>query len=157
MKGAIVENCTEESDVLAEENAKLRALVLTLEEALAQSEKASERMQIRWLDAIETMPDGFAMFDNDHRLVTANMAYSDNYAKIRPLLVAGAARSQILQAGIDHNLIDTDGMDGAVWVQEREQAWRDNEFPEPLIRTKDGGWLRLVERRTPSGILYPTA
>lgn len=151
MKGAIVENCTEESDVLAEENAKLRALVLTLEEALAQSEKASERMQIRWLDAIETMPDGFAMFDNDHRLVTANMAYSDNYAKIRPLLVAGAARSQILQAGIDHNLIDTDGMDGAVWVQEREQAWRDNEFPEPLIRTKDGGWLRLVERRTPSG------
>jgi signal transduction histidine kinase len=151
VKGVVVVNCGEESDALSQENAKLCAKVLALEEALEESVAASESMKMRWLDAIETMPDGFAMFDNDHRLVTANLAYSDNYSKIRPLLIAGMERSQILQAGIDHDLIDTNGMDGPTWVQERERAWRDNEFPEPILRTKEGGWLRLVERRTPSG------
>lgn len=138
-------------DELVQENEKLRAEVSNLEQLLIANTNTLKATQLRWDNAIATMPDGFAMFDADHRLVTSNLAYSDNYAKICPLLVTGMERAKILQAGIDCDLIDTCGIDGPVWVAEREAAWKRNEFPEPLIRTEDGGWLRLTERRTASG------
>jgi signal transduction histidine kinase/DNA-binding response OmpR family regulator len=149
-----LENVTQASfdnQSLVQENEKLRAEVTALQDALANAEADAEQKQQRWQDAITTMPDGFAMFDNDHRLIIANTAYAKNYEKIHNELVVGAKRSKILQAGIEHNLIDTGGMDGLEWVQEREQAWHENEFPEIQIRRVDGGWLRLIERRTPSG------
>ena len=138
-------------NVQEQEIQKLREQVSALKDALAVEQQLQGKTYRRWLDAISTMPDGFAMFDDNHRLVIANAAYSDNYALIRPLLTAGSPRATILQAAIDHDLIDTNGMDGPTWVQQREQAWRDNDFPEPVLRTTDGGWLRLIERRTPSG------
>ena len=154
LKGVILENDdVEESEErrLKRENTKLRERVSALESSLFAQKRMMEKTQQRWKDAILAMPDGFAMFDDEHHLVVANAAYSDNYAQIRPLLVSGSPRAQILQAGIDHDLIDTGGVDGPIWVEQREQAWRQNDFPEPLIRTSDGGWLRLVERRTQSG------
>jgi signal transduction histidine kinase/CheY-like chemotaxis protein len=149
-----LEYCGEDgvdNHALAQENEKLRAQVSGLKNELAAEKALSEQKQKRWQDVIETMPDGFAMFDNDHRLIVANQAYSDNYSQIIHELVEGAERCKILHAGIKHDLIDTNGMDASRWVEQREQAWRANDFPELHIRTTDGGWLRLVERRTPSG------
>jgi signal transduction histidine kinase/DNA-binding response OmpR family regulator len=140
-----------DKQALERENATLRAQVLSLEATITKNAQTLEKIQRRWQDAIATMPDGFAMFDEDHKLVIANLAYSDNYAKIRPLVSVGTDRADILQAGIDHDLIDTNGMDGPKWVAEREDAWRNNQFPEPLLRTEHGGWVRLIERRTASG------
>ncbi len=149
-----------ESKVMALEaqNAQLLDQVAALENKLTEQNrqitKVTRNLEMtitRWNDAVAVMPDGFAVFDSDHRLVSANQAYSENFAKIRPLLVEGVERSQIFQAGIENDLIDTDGIAANEWIAQREKAWRDNEFPEPLIRTADGGWLRLIERRTASG------
>jgi signal transduction histidine kinase/CheY-like chemotaxis protein len=149
-----LENCGEDDvyqDPIEQDAAMLCARVSELEARLAAQAETLKVTQKRWDDAIATMPDGFAMFDAAHRLVTANLAYSNNYSKIRPLLVSGMERSKILRAGIDNGLIDTNGMDSSEWIAQREAAWRKGDFPEPLIRTEDGGWLRLVERRTASG------
>tara|TARA_R110002124_G_scaffold72020_16_gene192776 strand:+ start:7713 stop:9836 length:2124 start_codon:yes stop_codon:yes gene_type:complete len=135
---------------LETENADLRKLVNDQSVQIAENADTLECAVKRWKDAIAVMPDGFAVFNAEHRLVTANNAYFENYTTIRPLLIEGAKRDEILRAGINHDLISTNGEPTQDWIDAREDAWLRNEFPSPILRKPDGGWVRLIERRTAS-------
>jgi signal transduction histidine kinase/DNA-binding response OmpR family regulator len=136
---------------LEAENAELRSCLRDKDSQISEHSAQLGGAAQRWKDAIAVMPDGFALFDCDNNLVFANETYSENYAQIRPLLVEGTNRREILDAGIAHGLIQTGDESAENWMDARADAWLHNDFPSPMLRTSNGGWLRLVERRTASG------
>ena len=113
-----------------------------------EDEAAEQRRMV--LTAIETIPDGFALFDADDRLVLCNARYRQMFAPAAEAMVEGATFEEILHAHLDAGLIDTAGKSRAAWVAERLARHRDpaGHRDEVLL---DGGWMLVTKRRTPDG------
>jgi len=115
-----------------------------------RAEDQAEAARQSLVSAIETLPDGFVLYDADDRLVICNERYRQIYAKSAPAIVEGARFEEILRYGLEHGeYADVDG---------REQEWLENRLAahRSLNRVIDqqlanGRWIRIVERRTPDG------
>ena len=114
---------------------------------LAALAKRSER-QLH--DAIETLADGFVLYDEDDRLVLCNERYREIYALSAPALVPGASFEDILRFGLRHGqYVDAVGREEA-WLQER--LWAHRQASSVIEqRLPDDRWLRIIERTTPDG------
>lgn len=100
--------------------------------------------------SLETVEDGFAIFDAESRLVIANPAYFapfDGLACIRP----GAHYEEIVEAAVSEGLVDIGERSRAEWRDWMLTRWTSN-APEPReIRLWNGAYVRLVDRRAPGG------
>jgi diguanylate cyclase (GGDEF)-like protein/PAS domain S-box-containing protein len=104
-------------------------------------------------EAIAAIPDGFAVYDRNDRLLICNDAYRDIYSlsaeAIRPgerfetILYYGLRNGQYPQAG------ETDAQ-RAAWFDERLRLHRQR-CSDAVQQLPGGRWLQLREWRTPSG------
>ncbi|MCO6416863.1 PAS-domain containing protein [Siccirubricoccus sp. KC 17139] len=129
----------------------LLALALTL--ALRQREKVeAERAQARVVleSAIETMPDGFVMYDANDRLVICNQRFRDLYAISAPFIVPGARFEDIIREGARRGQYPyvKDDIEGFVIEM---AAWRRGNRPSMERLLPDGRWVMVTERSTPDG------
>ncbi|MCR9175353.1 MAG: ATP-binding protein [Alphaproteobacteria bacterium] len=116
-----------------------------------QSERGrAERNERRLRDAIEALPEGFALYDKDDRLVLFNQTYTELYADSAPAIRPGATFEDVIRYGADRNqypeaLDHPGGVDG--WVADRIAAHRSPS--EPIEQKLTGGrWLRIQETKT---------
>ena len=99
--------------------------------------------------AIETISDGFVLFDPDDRLVLCNSRYRELYPKLADVAQPGMTFSKILEAGVERGVIDTGGLPRDTWIAER---LRRHSKPEGLLEYHHGAiWVRVSEQRTPDG------
>lgn len=100
-------------------------------------------------DAIESISEGFAMYDADDRLVLCNTRFQELYAGIADLLVPGAKFEDLLRVGAERGQYpDANGREEE-WIAERIEQHRD--LQEPIERQlPDGRWVKIVETRTSS-------
>ena len=120
----------------------------------AEADRLAWRRQLE--DALDSMADGFVMFDADDRLVVANRSYRDMYSVsapfIRPgalfddIIREGARRGQYPQLGMTPNEAEIDG-----FVEELKQRRRDGNLRQFERLLLDGRWLMLTERLMPDG------
>jgi PAS domain-containing protein len=112
----------------------------------------AERADQRLRDAIEALPDGFAMYDADDRLVVCNERYRTLYRESAPAMRPGARFEEILRFGLERGQYpEAAGRDQA-WLAERLRTHR--EPGPPMLQELPGNrWLRIDERRTPDGCL----
>ncbi|MEM1272289.1 MAG: ATP-binding protein [Pseudomonadota bacterium] len=133
-----------------EVNAKLEGRTSQAEaEMEAATEKAHTAERRLW-DSLRSIPDGYAMFDRDHRLVIANPAYLhsfDGLIEVAP----GATYETILRLSVEEGIVDIDGASDADWIDERLQLWEQDPIPETVIRLFDGSYIRTVDRKTEHG------
>ena len=123
------------------------------EELLAAHDRAANEHAL--LDeAIESLPDGFALFDSDDRLLLCNQPYREIYRDSAPAIVIGARFESIVRYGLERGQYPqagtTDG-DRQAWLAERLHRHR---HPDgvPLLQELGGNrWLRIDERRTRGG------
>ena len=111
--------------------------------ALAQSEQ-------RLTDAIETISEGFSLYDNQDRLVLGNAKYAELFDYGEGAPKTGTTFEEIMRSAAAHGLIqDAKGREDG-WLRQRLAAHR---HPgEPLLeRHSDGRWLQISERRTETG------
>ncbi len=111
--------------------------------ALAQSEQ-------RLTDAIETVSEGFSLYDNEDRLVLGNSKYAELFDFGQGAPKPGTTFEEIMRSAAAHGLIqDAKGREEG-WLRQRLAAHR---HPgEPLLeRHSDGRWLQISERRTETG------
>jgi diguanylate cyclase (GGDEF)-like protein/PAS domain S-box-containing protein len=102
-------------------------------------------------DAVEALPEGFAMFDRDDRLVLCNQRYRDIYANAAPAMVPGASFESIVRYGLEHGQYPEAAADPEGWLAERLRRHRETSG-EPILQELPGNrWLRIDERRTASG------
>ena len=125
------------------------AILMTLVDSRLEEAARSERLsRSRLLEAIESMSDGFALYDTDDRLVVCNSRFRQRMLparrEVRSLqgisfadITRGAATAGLIRDAIGR--IDD-------WVAERLAQHRDPQGPQ-VQQWTDGRWIQLNERR----------
>jgi signal transduction histidine kinase/DNA-binding response OmpR family regulator len=109
----------------------------------------SERQRRMIATAIETIPDGFVLYDSQDRLVMCNDKLRELYPKVDDVLVPGTPFPTILRTVVDRGMVDLGGCTPDQWIAERLAQHRDPKgFPEYRYNNV---WARISERRTPDG------
>ena len=111
---------------------------------------ARQKAEARFHDAIETISEGFAMYDPSDRFVLCNSRYREFYAHIADLLVPGARFEDILRTGAARGQYpEAEGREEE-WIAERMQQHR--MLGEPIERhLPDGRWVKIAETRSRDG------
>ena len=118
-----------------------------IERARLTAEQEQQRRMIE--TAIETISEGFVLFDAEDRLLLCNSKFRQVYPRLTDLTVPGTPFRTILQAVIDRQLIDLGDRSPEDWLEERERQHAD---PQGFLEYHyDGTWVRISERRTPDG------
>ena len=114
----------------------------------AENERARARRTLE--SALESMSDGFVMFDAQDRLIACNSRYKDFYRVSAPLIIPGAAFEDILRGGAQLGQYPQAGPDIEAFVRSAKKFHRGDMAPmERLL--PDGRWMMITERRTPDG------
>jgi PAS domain S-box-containing protein len=111
---------------------------------------ALQESEQRLTDAIETISEGFSLYDAEDRLVLGNHQYGELFDFGNGPPQPGATYEEIIRAAVRHGLIaDAKGREEG-WLRQRLSEHR---HPgEPLLqRRSDGRWLQISERRTEAG------
>lgn len=123
---------------------------LALVHWLGRTADRTHRAEKQLEEAIDALEDGFALYDNDDRLILCNARYRDFYSSSAEAIVPGATFEDILRYGLSNGqYFDAIGREEE-WLGQRLEAHQRSgiHLEQPLA---DGRWLRVVERKTPSG------
>jgi len=140
-------------DRLAESYAELENRVAErtrdYEESRHEAEKASNLLR----EAVDSIAQGFTIYDENDCLVLCNDAYLDFYADSRDLIVPGASFEEIVRRGAERGQYARGGSTLDEWVAERVAQHQNANGEIIEQRLSDGRWLLIVEYRTPSGYI----
>jgi signal transduction histidine kinase/DNA-binding response OmpR family regulator len=110
----------------------------------------AEVAEMRLWQAIEAVQDGFALFDENARLILANRAYLqifDGLAEIQE----GVSYTSIIHALAFEGIVDLQGETPMDWCQRMIQRWQSQETEPEVLRLWNGQFIKLVDQRTPQG------
>ena len=136
----------EEVGSLRDENMRVKA---DLQTATRRTEIAERRL---W-DSVETIRDGFAVFDSGGRMIAANTAYLsvfDGHDEIK----SGVTYIRVLQICTEEGVIDTGDLSPTAWMLERWQS----DAPKPYnFELWNGQYIKLIDRRSRDGDMVTLA
>jgi len=111
-------------------------------------ERANARRQL--VAAIESIEDGFVVYDSDDRLLLCNEKYRSYYRESADLFVPGATFESIIRRGVARGqYVEAAGREEE-WIQER---LADHADPKGAVEQQlpNGKWLRIAESKTADG------
>jgi diguanylate cyclase (GGDEF)-like protein/PAS domain S-box-containing protein len=115
-----------------------------------RTERERQRARAMLESAIESMPDGFVMFDAEDRLVVCNERYKTLYDVSAPFIVPGVSFEHIIREGAKRGQYPQAGDDLEAFTRETVTWHRGNHPPmERLL--PNGRWLLTTERSMPDG------
>ena len=123
-----------------------------LERAHAAAITAERRL---W-NSIETIRDGFAVFDPDHRLLGANRAWLRAFRGY-PEVRRGISFGRLLEVCALNRLLELGEESPAEWVARMAARWQARRIAPEVIRFRDGPWVKLIDRRTRTGDMVSLA
>lgn len=101
-------------------------------------------------DAIESVPDGFVLFDRDDRLVTCNARYRTILDRVGSGIDAGVTYRAIVRAAIERGQYALGDAGPAAFEEALVAEHRT--FGPPVERAlSDGRWIRVTKRPTSEG------
>jgi signal transduction histidine kinase/DNA-binding response OmpR family regulator len=126
----------------------LALMVILRQRGKAEDERAKARQTLE--SALESMSDGFVMFDADDRLIACNSRYKDFYRISAPFIQPGNTFDDIMREGALRGQYPQAGDDLEAFLLESKAFHLSNQPPmERLL--PDGRWVLITERRTPDG------
>ena len=126
----------------------LALMIMLRQRDRAEEERARARQTLE--NALESMSDGFVMFDAEDRLIACNSRYKDFYRISAPFIKPGARFEDIMREGAKRGQYPQAGDDIEAFVAESKAFHLGNQPPmERLL--PDGRWVLITERRTPDG------
>lgn len=125
-------------------------LALVLIFRYARTSRSLTQEKERFVAAIESLSDGFVMFDADDRLVVTNARYREFYARSAHVMVPGTPFEEIMREGARNGEYPQAGSDIEAFVAE-VTAWHRRTAGQMERLLADGRWLLIAERRTPDG------
>jgi len=108
-----------------------------------------DQSRARLADAIESISDGFALWDQDDRLVLFNKR-SQEILNLPDLFVAGVRFEDMIQPLVHRAYYDPSVGDTEAWFEKRLTLHRNAPSAHEL-KLADGTWLRVGEHRTQEG------
>ena len=103
-------------------------------------------------DAVESITEGFQMYDEADRLVLCNSKFREMYALAADIFVVGRKFEDILRAGVARGQYPEAIGHKEEWIAERMRQHRNP--GEPIERRlPDGRWVKITETRTRAGYI----
>src|SRR5262249_33129740 len=142
LKSPLPAGGTDEIGRMAEALGVFRATALEVEETnLREIREARSRLT----EAIETISEGFSLYDAEDKLIVGNSRYRELFASHADVMVPGTPFESILRAAVERGLIkDADGRSEA-WLAERLARHR-AAGETHVQRRSDGRWIQVSER-----------
>ncbi len=122
-------------------------------QVLADLEKANEEVVIakrRLWDSLETIEDGFAVFDQADKMIAANSAYLKPFDGLS-CVAPGIPYTDILHIATDEGIVDIGDMRPLAWRDMMLDRWRAPSRDPIVLRLWDGTHIKLVDRRSRDG------
>ena len=118
--------------------------------AIKQAEEYARSVHKQLMTAIESMEDGFVLFDADDKMVLCNNRFKSIYHEVEDVLIHGTSFEEMLRAGVNCGIVDLGGMDAEEWIAQRlrQHLQGDNVGEQKLT---NGQWIRISERATEDG------
>lgn len=122
-----------------------------IQRALAEKAGRLARVEDLLTGAIESLPDGFLLWDAEDRLVLANKAYRESHPPGVAPATVGARFPEVLRARVRSGAVVVPDGDAEGYIRARLESHRraDGEPVEQL--TGDGRWIEIREQRTHGG------
>ena len=102
-------------------------------------------------DAVESISEGFALWDRDDRLVMYNARYRNIYPSLCDVLLPGVEFEAFVRAGLERGVMPCDpdrGVEDSVLARLQRHRSSVSAYEQQLC---DGRWVRVSKRRTKSG------
>ncbi|MCT4555214.1 MAG: PAS-domain containing protein [Pelagimonas sp.] len=137
---------TETRAEVAEVRDENRRVVSQLGEATQKIELVEDQL---W-KALQTIRDGFAMFDSQNRLEIANPAYMSVFDGLAGVNT-GTSYAEILKYLVEEGIVDLQGEGGKAWQERMYARWDYDPIPHETVRLWNGRFVKIQDRRTPEG------
>ena len=115
-----------------------------------QQDEKLQRAEALLRSSIETIGEGFVIFDSDDRLVYCNQEYHDFYRTSAPIIEPGRTFEEIIRYGIDHGQYRAAIGCEEAWLAKTLEQHRLGDLNR-IHQLDDGRWLRIRERRLSNG------
>jgi adenylate cyclase len=137
---------------MAESLAVFRATAIEMEETnLREIREARARLT----DAIETISEGFSLYDAEDKLIVCNSRYKNLFVTHSDVMTPGTTFETILRTALERGLIkDAEGRREA-WLAERLAHHR-AATSSHIQNRSDGRWVHVNERKTAEGGVVAT-
>ncbi len=121
--------------------------------ALAMATDQAKHAEAQLIEAIESISEGFSLYDPDDNLVVCNSRYHEQlYPGMSDVVQPGTSFETVIRSAVERGLIeevhDFDSVDD--WVAERLKRHRDPSGTYIQHRGKHQ-WIQISERRTEDG------
>ncbi len=118
---------------------------------IKDSERAAREARQRLIDAIEAIPQGFAIFDPDDRLVLFNRQYKERYSLVPDMVRPGVKYEELPREIARRGLLSIPPDQHEAWIAERVALHREGK--RKLLDQRKGRWIAIEESRTASGYI----
>ncbi len=100
--------------------------------------------------ALDSIPEGFAIFDEQDRLTVANRPYALMFTDHGdPARIQGATFEALVRQAIKDGEPPEPGFDTEAWVAERVRRHQSPDAEPYLMKTGSGRWISVSEQRVP--------
>ncbi|MEM9331709.1 MAG: PAS-domain containing protein [Pseudomonadota bacterium] len=123
------------------------------ETALEQAREDIKKHETRLLEAIESIGDGFVIFDDEDRLVVFNDAFKQQFGEGAKFLVPGKTYREMTTELVNSGIIPVEKGKENAFVESLIEKRRSEEGVDKTFKTHDGKWIKQRDRRTTSGNL----
>jgi adenylate cyclase len=115
-----------------------------------EADIAFRRSEQRLTDAIESITEGFSLYDAEDRLIVCNSAYGELLYPGLGTPTPGTPYETLVRNAVEQGLIEEAKGCGDEWVAERLARHRQPGEPH-VQRRADGRWIQVNERKTAEG------
>jgi len=115
-----------------------------------EAEMAFQRSEQRLTDAIESISEGFSLYDAEDRLIACNTAYGELLYPGLGTPTPGTAYETLIRSAAEKGLVEEAKGREEAWLAERLARHRQPGEPH-VQRRADGRWIQINERKTTEG------
>ena len=129
----------------------LQQLVIDRTKELEWAQLQSEENLKLLRESLESLAQGFVIYDQNDRLLFCNSYYAECFDPVRDLLVPGTHFDEIIRAGVERKMYADFPEGDEAWIEQRLRVHRAGESEPFEQNLRDGRCLLSMEFRTPSG------
>jgi PAS domain S-box-containing protein len=115
------------------------------------AEEALRDSQAMLTDAIESISEGFVLYDSEERLVICNDNYRKSFPMVAELMVPGAKLEDLLRIAGERGQVKHDMVSVEDWIEQRLEEYHSDGHEPIEQQLSDGRWILAGERRTREG------
>jgi signal transduction histidine kinase/DNA-binding response OmpR family regulator/HAMP domain-containing protein len=142
-------------NVFRKNTIEMRAMEIENLETEKRNLKEIAEARTRLTDAIETISEGFSLYDTDDKLIIFNSKYKNNFAAFGDVIKPGTSFETIARTAAERGKIEGADSGLEAWLAER-MAQHKAPSSTHIQHRGDGRWIQVSERRTSGGGVVAT-